>query len=257
MLLFKVVIPARYASTRLAGKPLLPIAGKPMLAHVCQQALQSGAEQVLVATDDKRIANAARDWGVDVVMTSTSHQSGSERIGEVASIQGWADDSIVVNLQGDEPLMPPQYIQLVAQSLAAQSEANIATIAAPISTYENLHNPNIVKVTLDKNNHALYFSRAPIPYDRDSCNTSETYTLPSPNPYLHHIGLYAYRVQFLRHYCALAPSQIESIESLEQLRILWHGEPILVTTVPDAPAAGVDTVDDLQRVELILKSNKI
>jgi 3-deoxy-manno-octulosonate cytidylyltransferase (CMP-KDO synthetase) len=248
---FKVVIPARYASTRLPGKPLLPIAGKAMILHVCDRALESGAEEVVVATDDQRIFDAVIARGIDAIMTSDEHQSGTERIAEVARIQEWDSRSIIVNVQGDEPLLPPEYIKLAAQALAAQTHAGIATLAARIAESREIFNPHAVKTVLDKHGYALYFSRAPIPWDRERFKHEP----PQPNPavpYLRHIGLYAYTVAFLHRYAEWAPSPLESIEALEQLRILWHGEAILVETVAAAPHAGVDTKEDLLRVEKLL-----
>lgn len=244
---FKVVIPARYGSTRLPGKPLLDIAGKPMIVHVCERAQAANAGQVVVATDDRRIFDTVGALGLQVVMTDSGHQSGTERIAEVATVLGWRDDEIVVNLQGDEPLMPPAYINDVAQALAAQAEAGVATLAARIDSADELFNPNAVKVVLDSRANALYFSRAPIPWNRaefpDRADPA-TATLP----FLRHIGMYAYTVGFLRRYCSWPASPLESVESLEQLRILWHGEKIRVEVVPAAPEAGVDTEADLQRV---------
>ncbi|WP_262965854.1 3-deoxy-manno-octulosonate cytidylyltransferase [Methylobacter psychrophilus] len=251
---FKVVIPARYASTRLPGKPLLTIAGKPMIAHVCERAQEAGAEEIVVATDDQRIFQTVYDLGINVVMTRSDHQSGTERIAEVAQQCGWSGDEIIVNLQGDEPLIPPSMIREVAVALAGQKLAGIATLAAKISHAEEIFNPNAVKVVLNKDGYALYFSRAPIPWER------ETFTQAGGKPsegrqYLRHIGLYAYTVDFLNRYCSWEPSPLESIESLEQLRILWHGEAIIVNVVEKTPEAGVDTQQDLIRVEqaLLLK----
>lgn len=248
---FKVVIPARYASTRLPGKPLLNIAGKPMIAHVCQRALEADAEQTIVATDDERIFQAVCELGIKAVMTRPDHQSGTERIAEVAQLCGWADSEIIVNLQGDEPLIPPAIIREVAAALAGQQQAGIATLAAKIINTEEIFNPNAVKVVLNKAGYALYFSRAPIPWERD------VFTLSDRNPsgklpYLRHIGLYAYRVDFLNRYCSWDASPLESVEALEQLRILWHGQEVLVKIVDQSPEGGVDTQEDLRRVERVL-----
>lgn len=248
---FKVVIPARYGSTRLPGKPLLTIAGKPMIEHVCARAQKANAEEIVVATDDERIFHAVNDLGFKAVMTRSDHQSGTERIAEVAKLCGWSSDQIIVNLQGDEPLIPPAYIRDVAEVLASQQLAGIATLAARINDPEEIFNPNAVKVVLNNAGYALYFSRAPIPWDRDAFNQSHE---PSHKmPYLRHIGMYAYTVDFLDRYCRWNPSLLESVESLEQLRILWHGEAIRVKTVEQTPAAGVDTQDDLLRVDQILR----
>ena len=248
---FKVVIPARFESTRLPGKPLLDIAGQPMIAHVCQRAREAEAEEIVVATDDKRIFDKVNELGFQAVMTDKNHQSGTERIHEVAELLGWGDDDIVVNLQGDEPLIPPAYIQEVALALANQNKAGITTLAAEIIDAEEVFNPNSVKVVLDHQGYALYFSRAAIPWDRDSFSKDEG-EISKAMPYLRHIGMYAYTVKFLKNYCSWQPSILESIESLEQLRILWYGQAILVKTVVKTPEAGVDTQADLERVEKVL-----
>jgi len=252
---FKVVIPARYASTRLPGKPLLNIAGKPMIAHVCERAQEADAEEVIVATDDDRIFQTVSDLGIRAVMTRTDHQSGTERITEVARQCGWEGDQIIVNLQGDEPLIPPAYIREVAAALAGQQQAGIATLAAEIKDHEEIFNPNAVKVVLNIAGYALYFSRAPIPWERDRF-TSAGGKPSGVVPYLRHIGMYAYTVDFLNRYCLWDASPLESVESLEQLRILWHGEAVLVKTVDKPPAAGVDTKEDLVRVEQVLHLNR-
>lgn len=254
---FKVVIPARYASTRLPGKPLLDIAGKSMIAHVCQRAIEAEADVVVVATDDQRIFDKVTDLGLQAVMTDPNHQSGTERINQVAQQLEWADDDIVVNLQGDEPLIPPAYIKDVALALGSQKKAGIATLAAEIKDEQEVFNPNAVKVVLNKEHYALYFSRAAIPWDRNSF-TATGGNISKDMPYLRHIGMYTYTVKFLKDYCSWDASVLESIESLEQLRILWHGEPILVKTVSKTPEAGVDTQEDLERVEqVILNSRKL
>ena len=248
---FKVVIPARYGSTRLPGKPLLNIAGQPMIAHVCQRAIEAEAEEVVVATDDQRIFDKVTELGLNVVMTDAGHQSGTERINEVAEQFGWSDDDIVVNLQGDEPLIPPAYIKDVALALGSQKKAGIATLAAEITDVEEIFNPNSVKVVLNKQGYALYFSRASIPWDRSSFSATGG-KIPHNMAYLRHIGMYAYTVKFLKNYCLWQPSVLETIESLEQLRILWYGEQILVQTVAKTPEAGVDTQADLERVEKVI-----
>ncbi|MGD0959784.1 MAG: 3-deoxy-manno-octulosonate cytidylyltransferase [Methylomonas sp.] len=243
---FKVVIPARYASTRLPGKPLLEIAGKPMIAHVCERALAANAEQVVVATDDIRIYDTVMGLGIQAVMTAASHQSGTERIAEVARLLGWKGQDIIVNLQGDEPLIPPEYIHEAAQALAAQSQAGIATLAARMDGRTDIFNPNAVKVVLDKYGYALYFSRAPIPWQR--AGFPDDYDPTAPLAHLRHIGIYAYTVDFLRRYCDWLPTALENVEALEQLRILWQGEKIRVQIVSQPPEAGVDTEADLLRV---------
>ncbi len=248
---FKVVIPARYDSKRLPGKPLLNIAGKPMIAHVCQRALEAEAEQVVVATDDLRIFDCVTNLGLTAVMTDPNHQSGTERIHEVAELMNWSDNDIVVNLQGDEPLIPPAFIREVALALGEQKEASISTLAANIADAEEIFNPNAVKVVLNHAGYALYFSRAAIPWNRDAFPLTEQ-SIPNTIPYLRHIGMYAYTVLFLKNYCSWSPSILETVESLEQLRILWYGQKILVKTVSHSPQAGVDTQADLERVEKVL-----
>lgn len=248
---FKVVIPARYASTRLPGKPLLTIAGKPMIAHVCQRAMEADAEEIFVATDDERIFQTVCDLGIKAVMTRPDHQSGTERIAEVAQQCGWAGNEIIVNLQCDEPLIPPATIREVASALAGQQQAGIATLAARIIDVEEIFNPNSVKVVLNKAGYALYFSRAPIPWERDTF--AQSVRKPSGKlPYLRHVGMYAYTVDFLNRYWSWEASPLESVESLEQLRILWYGEAVFVKIVDKTPEAGVDTEEDLRRVEQVL-----
>ncbi len=249
---FKVVIPARYASTRLPGKPLIALAGRPMIAHVCDRAREANAEQIVVATDDSRIFKVASELGVKAVMTSDSHQSGSERIAEVAQKLQWQDDEIIVNLQGDEPLLSAEYIQKVAKALSDNLVAKVSTLAVTMSAAEEVFDNNIVKVVVDKQGHALYFSRAVIPWDRDGFVEQQSF-IPK-NIYLRHIGLYAYTVGFLNQYVKWRESILEQIERLEQLRILWHGEKILVEVVAKAPMAGIDTEDDVKRVEKYLQN---
>jgi 3-deoxy-manno-octulosonate cytidylyltransferase (CMP-KDO synthetase) len=239
---FRVVIPARYASSRLPGKPLLPIAGRPMLQHVYERALQCGATEVVIATDDERIAQAAAGFGAPVCMTAVGHSSGTERLAEVVEAYGWADDSIVVNVQGDEPLMEPELIRQVAAGLAANPRAAMATLAYPFESDATRNDPNVVKVVLDRNGFALYFSRASIPFVRDPSGAGDVTGL-------RHIGLYAYRAGFLGRYRELEPAPCEQIEKLEQLRVLWHGLGIHVGIAAQLPGPGVDTHDDLQRVE--------
>jgi 3-deoxy-manno-octulosonate cytidylyltransferase (CMP-KDO synthetase) len=248
---FKVVIPARWGSTRLPGKPLLPIAGKPMIAHVVERARGSGAGEVLVATDDGRIAKVCAELGVEAVITAQGHGSGSERINEVAQRRGWPDDTVIVNLQGDEPCMPPALIDRVALDLAERPQAVMATLAHPIADIETLFDTHTVKVVADRAGFALYFSRAPIPWHRDEF-LGRRAALPGSVPFLHHIGLYAYRAGFLKRYVAWEPSPLELAESLEQLRVLWHGERIHVGLADRLPGPGVDTAQDLARVEGLL-----
>lgn len=242
---FYAVIPARYASTRLPGKPLLDIAGRPMVVWVAERAKQSGAQQVVVATDDIRIADVVDAHGYTVAMTRVDHVSGTDRIAEVAQQQGWADDAIIVNVQGDEPLIEGSLIIETAAQLAISKEAVMATACHAIHTKADFVNPNIVKVVLDTNGHALYFSRAPIPYPRDSFSGTN---LPQDIPAYRHIGIYAYLAGFLKQYAELQPAAIERFESLEQLRVLHHGYKIAVAISDNAPAAGVDTEADLAYV---------
>jgi len=247
---FIVAIPARMASTRLPGKPLLPIGGDPMIVHVARRALAAGAADVIVATDDTRIADALKESGVRVAMTRADHASGSDRLAECAQTLGWADDAIVVNLQGDEPLAPVSGIRAVAAALAG-SDAPMATLATRIASAEELSDPNCVKVVCDAAGHALYFSRAPVPWPREAFARDRT-ALPAGLPFLRHIGIYAYRAGFLRRFAALPRTPLEQIESLEQLRALEHGFAIAVREAPEPFPPGVDTADDLRRVERIL-----
>lgn len=242
---FRVVIPARWASTRLPGKPLVDLAGRPLLAWVWQVATESGADEVVIATDDERIRDAAGKFGARVVMTRDDHLSGSDRINEVAQSLEWPGDTIVVNLQGDEPLLPPQLVVQVATALAADTDAGIATLATPVASRAEARDPNVVKVVCDAAGRALYFSRAPIPFDRDGSGDRH-------DGMLRHIGLYAYRVAALQQLAALDPAPPERVEHLEQLRALWYGIPIAVTRATDAPPQGVDTQEDLERVRGLL-----
>jgi 3-deoxy-manno-octulosonate cytidylyltransferase (CMP-KDO synthetase) len=253
---FTVLIPARFASTRLPGKPLLDIAGKPMVVRVAERALASGAQRVVVATDDERIRAAVAGHGIDVVMTKSSHPTGTDRLAEAAAQLELADDAIVVNVQGDEPLLEPQLIRTVAATLGEHGDASMATACHPIGDPHEAFNPNVVKVVLDRNGYALYFSRATIPWARDEFATAPQ-TIPPGLPLYRHYGLYAYRVRFLRQYPSLAPSTIERFEALEQLRALWHGHRIIVTITHGAPAPGVDTEDDLMRVRAVFAAASI
>ncbi|MGB0722874.1 MAG: 3-deoxy-manno-octulosonate cytidylyltransferase [Gammaproteobacteria bacterium] len=258
MTAFKVAIPARYASTRLPGKPLLELAGKPLVQHVWERAGESGADEVVIATDDDRIARVAEGFGARVCMTRPDHPSGTDRLAEVAQALGWADQDIVVNLQGDEPLTPGAYIDQVAADLAAYTDAVISTLATPVSGRAEVFDPNAVKVSLDRTGYALTFSRAPLPWWRDGFGDeaggsgSGIVPLPANLQHLRHIGIYAYRAGFLRRYSALEPSPLEQVESLEQLRVLWHGERIHVSVVDEPPGHGVDTPEDLARAEQVL-----
>jgi 3-deoxy-manno-octulosonate cytidylyltransferase (CMP-KDO synthetase) len=250
---FTVVIPARFSSSRLPGKPLQLIAGKPMVQHVWEQARKSSAQQVVIATDDPRIVEACQAFGAQVLMTRADHESGTDRLAEVVAALGLPSDAIVVNVQGDEPLIPPAVIDQVAANLAAHGEAGIATLAEPIEDIESLFNPNVVKVATDLNGLALTFSRAPLPWARDQFAKSRD-TLPAGVPYRRHIGIYAYRAGFLQDFVSWGPCWLESTECLEQLRALWHGVRIHVADAVEAPPAGVDTPEDLQRVRRLLEA---
>lgn len=250
---FTVVIPARYASTRLPGKPLQLIAGKPMVQWVWEQACKSGAERVVVATDDARILEACAGFGAQAILTRADHESGTDRLAEVAQALGLGADAIVVNVQGDEPLIPPQVIDQVAANLAAHAEARMATLAEPIETVEALFNPNIVKVVSDQAGLALTFSRSTLPWARDALAKAPD-VLPAGVPYRRHIGIYAYRAGFLQDFVAWGPCWLEQTEALEQLRALWHGVRIHVADALIAPPTGVDTPEDLERVRRLLEA---
>jgi 3-deoxy-manno-octulosonate cytidylyltransferase (CMP-KDO synthetase) len=244
---FIAVVPARAASTRLPDKPLLDIAGKPMVIRTAEQAARSGATRVIIATDDERICRAAADHGMQAMLTRADHPTGTDRLAEVCDRLQLDADTIVVNVQGDEPLIDPQHIDHVAQLLRASPEAAIATCAAPIKDVQVLFNPNAVKVVCGTDGRALYFSRAPIPWARDAL-AGGGHVLAAGLPALHHIGLYAYRAGFLSRFPALPQGPLERFESLEQLRALEHGYSIVVRTTETLPAAGVDTPEDLARV---------
>jgi len=247
---FSVVIPARYASTRFPGKPLADIAGKPMIQHVYERALLSEAERVIVATDDQRIADVATGFGAEVCMTREDHPSGTDRLQEVVHKLGFYADDIVVNVQGDEPLIPPRVINQVAHNLKAESGAGIATLSEPITDIESLLNPNVVKVVSDTRGMALYFSRAPIPWPRDAFAKDPT-AMPSGYSWQRHIGIYAYRVKMLNEFVRWEPAPIEETECLEQLRAMWNGAKIHVDVADELPPAGVDTPEDLERLRAL------
>jgi 3-deoxy-manno-octulosonate cytidylyltransferase (CMP-KDO synthetase) len=247
---FVVIIPARYASERLPAKPLADIAGKPMIEWVYAKAKGSGATRVVVATDHQDILNAVQSFGGEAVMTSATHNSGTERLAEVIDILKLDDNAIVVNVQGDEPLLPSENVTQVAR-LLAMSDAPMATLSVAISDVNEALNPNAVKVVKDNNNNAIYFSRATIPYDRERFLGKQTIT-EIGDFYQRHIGIYAYRAGFIKEYIAMTPSPIEQIEALEQLRVLYHGKTIKIATASVAPEAGVDTPEDLARVNRIL-----
>jgi 3-deoxy-manno-octulosonate cytidylyltransferase (CMP-KDO synthetase) len=250
---FVVVIPARYASTRLPGKPLLDIAGKPMVVHVAERARASGAALVCIATDDQRIMDAVREHGCEAVMTGSEHASGTDRLAEVAQLHGWPADRIVVNVQGDEPRIAPSLIRDVAQALANHPEAAMSTACHALQSARELFDPNCVKVVLDHVGDALYFSRAPVPWAREAF-ARDRECVPPALPVYRHIGIYAYRCGFLRTYPQLSAPAIERFEALEQLRALWHGHRICVAVTDQAPEAGVDTPEDLDAVRGLFAS---
>ena len=245
---FTVVIPARYASTRLPGKALLDIAGKPMVQHVYERAGESGAGRVIVATDDDRIEQAARGFGAEVCMTRATHESGTDRIQEVVAQLGLADDEIIVNVQGDEPLIPAANIDQVAALLADNDSAAMGTLGEPITDPEHLFDPNVVKAVSDNQGNALYFSRAPIPWSRDQFQQGAPQQVPDTSSYLRHIGIYSYRVSFLHQFVTWSPAPLEVTESLEQLRALWNGQRIQIAAAVAPPPLGVDTQADLDLV---------
>jgi 3-deoxy-manno-octulosonate cytidylyltransferase (CMP-KDO synthetase) len=250
---FSVVIPARYASSRFPGKPLADLAGKPMLQHVYERACESEAVRVIIATDDERIAHVAQNFGAEVCMTSDDHPSGTDRLQEVVHKLGFYADDIVVNVQGDEPLIPPRIINQVAHNLMALPMAGIATLSEPIETVDALLNPNVVKVVTDHQGMALYFSRAPIPWPRDSFMSEVgRSTMPEGFSWQRHIGLYAYRVKLLNDFVRWLPAPLEQTECLEQLRALWNGVGIHVDEADETPPAGVDTPEDLERIRQLL-----
>lgn len=249
---FSVIIPARFASTRLPGKPLLDIAGKPMIQRVYEQACLSQADRVIIATDDQRIADAADKFGAEVCMTSESHESGTDRLQEVVSQLGLAEDHIVVNVQGDEPLIPPAVINQVAVNLADNTLAGISTLAERIETAAVVFDPNAVKVVMGQQGRALYFSRAPIPYYREgSWDQNTEKALPQTVKYFRHVGIYAYRVAFLNQFVTWQPSSLEVTEKLEQLRAMENGIAIHVAEACEAIPAGVDTQADLDAVRAL------
>jgi 3-deoxy-manno-octulosonate cytidylyltransferase (CMP-KDO synthetase) len=250
---FVVVIPARYASTRLPGKALLDIAGKPMVVQVAERAKASGAVEVWVATDDERVRDAVSEHGHRCLMTAASHSSGTDRIAEVAAKCGWPDETIVVNVQGDEPLIAPGLVREVAAILERSSNASMSTACHALSRPADLFDANAVKVVLDARDNALYFSRATIPWARDAF-AADCSRIPPGLPIYRHIGIYAYRCGFLKRYAALESPAIERFEALEQLRALWHGFRIVVAVTDQAPEAGVDTPDDLEAVRRLFAS---
>ncbi|VAW74504.1 3-deoxy-manno-octulosonate cytidylyltransferase [hydrothermal vent metagenome] len=256
---FKVVIPARFDSSRLPGKVLLDIGGKPMLEHVYQRAIECGADEIIVATDNEKVLQVAQDFGANVCMTRSDHRSGTDRIAEVCEQLQWSDDTIVVNLQGDEPLINPVLLSQVAQDLQNHPQVAMSTLCTAITSYTELFDPNVVKVVLDKNHCALYFSRAATPWKRDEFidiaqlkNSSASIA----GDFFRHVGIYCYRASFLNAYSQLQPCAIEEAEALEQLRALWHGYKIYVSVTDEPPGHGVDTQQDLQKVIDVLRLKK-
>lgn len=245
---FTVVIPARYASTRLPGKPLAGIGDRPMLQHVWERAGASGAARVVIATDDLRIRDAAADWGADVLLTRDDHPSGTDRLAEVAAELALDEDAIVVNVQGDEPLIPPAVIDQVAENLRQRLWASVATLCEPLGSREQLDNPNVVKVVADGAGRALYFSRSPIPYPRATSGPLDARPRAAPAEARRHVGVYGWRREALFAFCALSPSPLERSEGLEQLRALEAGLSIALVTIDEAPL-GIDTPEDLRRAE--------
>lgn len=244
---FAVVIPARYQSTRLPGKPLLEIAGKPMIQHVYERAVESQCEQIVIATDDQRIEEVVNAFGGEVCLTSADHQSGTDRLAEVVSLYGWQADRIIVNLQGDEPEMPANLIRQVATDMENHKDAVMTTLSVPIENFEDVIDPNVVKVVTDGEGYAQYFSRAPIPWHRN--DFAEAIQAPSSlELFSRHIGLYAYRAGFLKEFIAWEQAPTEKTESLEQLRVLWHGRKIHISQASESPGVGIDTQEDLDRV---------
>jgi 3-deoxy-manno-octulosonate cytidylyltransferase (CMP-KDO synthetase) len=248
---FTVLIPARLASSRLPDKPLADIGGLPMVVRVAQRAALSQASRCVVAADDERIVQACAAHGITALLTGREHRSGSDRLAEACALLGLSDEAVVVNVQGDEPLIEPELINAVAGELHQRPDCVMSTAAHAIDSMADFLNPNVVKVVLDRQHTALYFSRAPIAWWRDGMADPASAALPSPAP-LRHIGLYAYRAGFLRRFPQLQPAPLENTESLEQLRVLWHGQRIAVHISPLAPGPGVDTPDDLQRVRALL-----
>lgn len=251
---FTVIIPARYASSRLPAKPLADIHGKPMIVRVMEQAKKSGATNVIIATDHQQVFDVVISYGGEVILTSDKHNSGTERLAEVINYYQLADDEVIVNVQGDEPLIPPVIIDQVAENLV-KYKTGMATLAVPIESASEAFNPGAVKVVTDKDGYALYFSRATIPWERDrfAQMATDVNRQSIGDFYLRHIGIYAYRAGFIRQYINWAPSSLEQIEMLEQLRVLWYGEKIHVAVAKQAPAIGVDTQEDLDKVRALFK----
>ncbi|MEH6344476.1 MAG: 3-deoxy-manno-octulosonate cytidylyltransferase [Bermanella sp.] len=249
---YKIVIPARYGSSRLPGKPLIQLAGKPMVQHVYERALATGVDEVVIATDDQRILDVAKAFGADVVMTRVDHENGTERIAEVAKLRNWKDTDVIVNLQGDEPLIPRQLIELTAMGLLNNPEAGMSSLCAPIIDAHDAFDPNVVKVVLDNRGFAMYFSRASIPWDRELYKDGLNDVTKESAVY-RHIGMYGYRVSFLKQYQDMSVTALERAECLEQLRALCYGIKIHMSVIDEPPGHGVDTPEDAVRVEALLK----
>ncbi|MFL0806626.1 MAG: 3-deoxy-manno-octulosonate cytidylyltransferase [Oceanobacter sp.] len=248
---YKIVIPARYGSSRLPGKPLIELAGKPMIQHVYERACETGADEIVIATDDPRIEAVAKAFGAGVMMTDPAHDNGTERIAEVAARRQWSDDTIIVNLQGDEPLIPRSLVETTANSLIQNPVAGMSSVCTALESDTDVFDPNVVKVVLDRQGFAMYFSRASIPWDRDAYR-DQPGVKTTQMPVYRHIGMYGYRVSFLKEYTRMEPCALESTECLEQLRALWYGVKIHMAVIDQAPGHGVDTPEDVARVELAL-----
>jgi len=251
---FKVVIPARYSSSRLPGKPLLDVVGKPMIQHVYERALESDASQIVIATDDQRIVDVVKQFGGEVCMTSVNHQSGTDRLSEVVNFYQWDHQDIIVNVQGDEPEMPASLINQVANDMASHPDAVITTLSVDIDSLEDVMDPHIVKVVTDQKGYAQYFSRAPIPWHRNELAENPV-ALEDLSLFARHVGLYAYRAGFLHKYVQWEAAPTEKAESLEQLRVLWHGEKIHVSHTDQSPGIGIDTQADLDRVNSLMRKD--
>ena len=248
---YKIVIPARYGSSRLPGKPLIELAGKPMIQHVFERAMDTNASEIVIATDDERIFEVAVAFGANVVMTDESHENGTERIAEVAEMLSWDDSTVIVNLQGDEPLIPRSLIELTAKGLLDNSEAGMSSLCTPIDSDKDAFDPNVVKAVLDNRGFAMYFSRASIPWDREAYKHGAE-SLTTMIPVYRHIGMYGYRVSFLKEYMKMQPTAIEQVECLEQLRALCYGVKIHMSVIAQSPGHGIDTPSDVSRVEALL-----
>lgn len=252
---FHIIIPARYAAQRLPGKPLVDIAGKPMLQHVYERAVKSGAESVVIATDDQRTADVAQSFGATVCLTSADHQSGTERLIEVVQALEYDEDDIVLNVQGDEPMVSPAVIRQVAQDLTDHDNVKVASVCEPFDSVEEFFNPNVVKVVLTRRNYAMYFSRSPIPW-QPAMRDNNYKAIDLENHCYRHIGIYGYRAGFLLDYVDWPGSPYESLESLEQLRVLWNGGRIYMSHAKEKFARGIDTPEDLERIRALFKGNK-